>query len=208
MMLKEHAFLFLSPDNDGGGDKPPAETPPPDGGGDNIPDDAPDWAKKRLSEISQKKNEALARAEAAEAKLKEQQDALEQARLKKLQEDGELAKVNEALTQKVAELTPKAEQYDALEQGIRSEALNKIADALGEDAAKPYADFDTKTLQTVASTIVKPAAPAPDDSKPGGREVDANEQAALKKYGSKANIARLNPDLYRKLWPNKHRRNG
>lgn len=198
--------LNLSPDppedKGGGGEETPpkkSEEPKPEDKGGGEEQSVP---YSRFKEINDKKKEL-------EDKLKEKEEAEEAARLKKAEEDGDLQKVNKELSDKVDKLKGKADKYDKLEQGIRDDALKTIADALGDEAAAPYADFGTEELQTVAKTMqTKAAPPAPDSSKPGGREVDETEAAALKKYGSKANIARLNPDLYRKLYPNPRRRRG
>lgn len=220
MMKTEWLFprLMDKEDQGGGGtdtDPPKNDDPPPkpddtgDEGEDTLPDDAPDWVKARLSKISQKKNAAIKRAEEAERKLKEQEEADEQAKLDKLKEDGELQKVNDALTEKLEKLEPKAKKFEKMEQGIRDEALKTIADTLGDEEAADYADFETDQLQKIAKGFEKQAAPpAPGSEKPGGRNVDENEAAALQKYGSKPMIARLNPELYRKLYPNPRRRNG
>jgi len=152
------------------------ETPPKT---DDVPEDTPDWMKKRLSEISGKKTAAEDRADKAERKLKG------------------------------IRLKAKSDKLDKVESKIREVALAKIADKLGDEAAAGYADFETDQLQTVADTFIKTAdAPNPDSDRGGSRNVDENEAAALKKYGSKPNIARLNSELYRKLWPNPRRHRG
>jgi hypothetical protein len=205
-MLNEKAFLFLSPDPpEGGNGGDPPETPPK---GD-PPADQPAKKDPPAAVPYDRFKEVNDRAKAAEEKLKAKEKAEEEAKLKKLEADGELKQVNEELSRKLAELQPKAESFDKLEQGIRSESLKQIADAIGDDKAADYANFTTEALQTVAKTFVKQAAPpAPDGSRPTGRNVDETEKAALQKYGSKANIARLNRDLYRKLYPNPRRAQG
>jgi len=189
---------------------------PPESNGEDVvikeevvPEDTPDWMKKRLSEISGKKTAAEARADAAELKLKGITDKQEKDRLAKLEEDGDFKKVNETLAEENARLKARSDKLDKVELKIRESALAKIADKLGDEAAAGYADFETDQLQTVADTFIKTADATPPDSDRGGsRNVDENEAAALKKYGSKPNIARLNPDLYRKLYPNPRRRLG
>ena len=182
------------------------ETPPKT---DDVPEDTPDWMKKRLSEISGKKTAAEDRADKAELKLKGIKDKQEKDRLAKLEEDGDFKKVNETLVQENIRLKAKSDKLDKVESKIREVALAKIADKLGDEAAAGYADFETDQLQTVADTFIKTAdAPNPDSDRGGSRNVDENEAAALKKYGSKPNIARLNSELYRKLWPNPRRHRG
>ena len=182
------------------------ETPPKT---DDVPEDTPDWMKKRLSEISGKKTAAEDRADKAELKLKGIKDKQEKDRLAKLEEDGDFKKVNETLVEENLKLKERSERLDKVEQKIREVALAKIADKLGDEAAAGYADFETDQLQTVADTFIKTAdAPNPDSDRGGSRNVDENEAAALKKYGSKPNIARLNSELYRKLWPNPRRHRG
>jgi len=193
--------LHFSPEDDenkGGGDPPEK---------DALPDGAPDWVAPRLSKLSQAKNDATSRADKAEAALRAITDKQETDKLKKLEEDGELKQVNEALTAKVTALEPFKAKYEELEKGQHTAAMEKIVEAIGEDDAKAYEDFDTVKLQIVAQTIGKKAdAPAPNSDKGGTRNSDASVQAALKKHGSKANIAKADPGLYNKLFPNPKRR--
>jgi predicted nucleic acid-binding protein len=202
MMKDKRLFMHFNKDEEqggGGGDETTTTTEEVKDPKDQSQDTVPYSRFKEVNDAKKKAEDLLL--------AKTEQD--EKDRLKKLEDDGELKQVNEALTQKLAALEPVAKKYAKLEQGIRDAALATLADKLGDDAAAPYAEFPTEQLQTVAQTIGKQTAdPAPDDSHPGGRNVDVNEQAALKKYGSKNNLARLNRDLYRKLYPNTRRRLG
>jgi hypothetical protein len=192
--------LHFSPDGD-----EVIETVPP--ATEEVPEGAPDWVAPRLSKLSQAKNAEKARADKAEADLKAITDKQEADKLKKMEEDGELTKVNEALTTKVAELEPFKAKYEVIEAGIRKAALESITEAVGEEDAEAYADFDTAKLQVVAQTIGKKAeAPAPLGDRIGERNADVNVAAAMKKYGSKANLARQNSELYDKLFPNPRRK--
>jgi len=201
--MRNRFNLHYSPDEPepNGEEKPPIK--------DDVPEDTPDWMKKRLSEISGKKTAAEDRADKAELKLKGIKDKQEKDRLAKLEEDGDFKKVNETLVAENLELKMKSDKLDKVELKIREVALAKIADKLGDEVAASYAEFETDQLQTVADTFIKTAdAPNPDSDRGGSRNVDENEAAALKKYGSKPNIARMNSELYRKLWPNPRRHRG
>ena len=202
--MRNRFNLHYSPDedeNNGGGNEGDHE-----GDENKAPESIP-YARFQ-TENKAKKAEIL-RADKAEAALKKVTDKQETDRLAKLEEDGDFKKVNETLVEENLKLKERSERLDKVEQKIREVALAKIADKLGDEAAATYADFKTDQLQTVADTFIKTAdTPNPDSDRGGSRNVDENEAAALKKYGSKPNIARLNSDLYRKLWPNPRRRNG
>ena len=199
MMLHKYNLRYSpDPPDEGGGDPDPKvqKNDPPE----SIPYD-------RFQKENVAKKEALEGERIAKEELKKFTDKQEADKLKKLEADGELEKVNKVLSDENEKLKAKAAKYDTLETGIRKKAMDTLIEKLGEEAAAAYEEFETDKLQTVAQTIEKTTAdpPAPDDSRGGGRSTDINVQAAIKKYGSKPNIAKQNPDLYDKLWPNPRR---
>jgi len=170
----------------------------------------PDEVQKRLERLEyleKESKEAFKQRDEAKRKLKEQEEQKEKERQESLQKEGKFEELNQELLRKQdewererSELLTLKEEKSILEQGIKSDLLNRIPEAkrkfverfsieeLKEFAALEEAANSTKPLGTADAARV---------GNKGNIDYEKVSLADLSEE-QKNNLAKSNPELYRK----------
>jgi len=143
-------------------------------------EETPDWAKKRISEISAQKNEFK---EKYEAMLKEQEDA----KAKDLEEQGKYQELLKAEQEKTQNLEVKAKLWNEYEAKTRDGLLSKLP----EDKKEQFKGYDLKALESIVDMIVKKDNPEHDPNKVEKKEVNGG-------YKTKTEWIKKDPKGFRK----------
>ena len=148
----------------------------------------------RFKDVNEKRKSETTRAETAERNLREMQEKQEAADNKKLEEDGELAKLNEKLTTENERLKPFESRLQQYEDDQRADIL--ASESLTDEDREAFAELPLKQLRITVKRLESSSTPPQGDDLPGDAKVSKDWQ---KTYPTKTELVKQNPALYRQL---------